>query len=78
MVGIFKKWRGVSGTVDRNVERVLGDCVTGYTGLVAMSGWREWEDGAPDGMGGVEGGAVAAGGGSVAGSVKARQGYGFS
>lgn len=76
MVGVFKKWRGVSGQVNQNVERVLAECVRGYTGLVAMSGWREWEDGDADGMNGVEGGAVA--GGGSAGAAKARQGYGFS
>ena len=76
MVGVFKKWRGVSGQVNQHVERVLAECVRGYTGLVAMSGWREWEDGDADGMNGVEGGVVA--GGGSAGAAKARQGYGFS
>jgi nuclear pore complex protein Nup205 len=73
MVGIFKKWRGVSGLVNREGERVLGECVRGYTGLVAMSGWREWEDGEADEDDGAK---VVSGGG--AGSVKAKAGYGFS
>jgi nuclear pore complex protein Nup205 len=79
MVGVFKKWRGVSGLVNREGERVLGECLKGYTGLVAMSGWREWEDGdlGGEGMDGVEGSGMVAGGGS-AGADRARPGYGFS
>ncbi|ETN42279.1 uncharacterized protein HMPREF1541_04220 [Cyphellophora europaea CBS 101466] len=78
MVGVFKKWRGVSGKVNRGGERVLGECVWGYTGLVAMSGWREWEDGEMGGdMGGIEGVGMSASGNGM-GSVRAGKGYGFS
>ena len=44
MVGVFKKYRGVSGKVDAKSEERLGEVVRCYTGLCVMSGWVSWED----------------------------------
>lgn len=86
MVGVFKKFRGVSGKVDARSEAKLGEVVRCYTGLCVLSGWVEWEDesfGGGDGgnsngnygNGGMEG--VRSGGvGNGMGSV--RDGKGFS
>jgi nuclear pore complex protein Nup205 len=83
MVGVFKKMRGVSGRVNKDTERVLGECVRCYTGLCVLSGWVEWEDeGDGEGMDGVEGGRTNAGngfgGGNGMGSVRGRNGHGFT
>jgi nuclear pore complex protein Nup205 len=85
MVGVFKKMRGVSGRVNRETERVLGECVRCYTGLCVLSGWVEWEDeGAGHGMDGLEGGRAAAGNGVGFGagngmaSVRGRNGHAFT
>lgn len=44
MTGIFKKYIGVNGKVDEKSKAVLGECVRGYAGLCALSGWEECED----------------------------------
>lgn len=83
MVGVFKKYRGVSGKVDGRSERVLGEVVRGYVGLCAFAGWVESEEeadlgagGSGEGMEGVQQGPD--GNGGFVGSVGVKRGYAFS
>ena len=45
MVGVFKKFAGVSGKVDEVVRPLVAESVRCYTGLVALSGFVEDEAG---------------------------------
>ena len=44
MVGVFKKFAGVSGKVDDSVRPLVAESVRCYTGLVALSGFVESEE----------------------------------
>lgn len=44
MVGVFKKFAGVSGKVDASIQPHVAESVRCYTGLVALSGFVDFED----------------------------------
>ena len=44
MVGVFKKFAGVSGKVDEKIRPLVAESVRCYTGLAALSGFMDFED----------------------------------
>ena len=44
MVGVFKKFVGISGKVDEGTKVLLKECVKCYTGLVSLSGFVDEEE----------------------------------